>query len=67
MAMLTFFFDCCEIVRHEFQPIGEIVGKKCYFSVLRCLWEAIRQKRSKMRRENSWILHHNNVSDCNVN
>ena len=45
------------IVHHEFLPEGQTVNKEYYLSVMKCLREAVRQK----RKANSWILHHDNA------
>ncbi|UYV70044.1 hypothetical protein LAZ67_7001587 [Cordylochernes scorpioides] len=60
-GMLTVFFDYQGIVHHEFQQQGSTITADSYLGVLRRLREAIRQKRPKMWRSKSWILHHDNA------
>ncbi|UYV75027.1 hypothetical protein LAZ67_12002141 [Cordylochernes scorpioides] len=59
--MLTVFFDYQGIVHHEFQQQSSTITADSYLGVLRRLREAIRQKRPKLWRRKSWILHHDNA------
>ncbi|UYV65557.1 hypothetical protein LAZ67_3004689 [Cordylochernes scorpioides] len=60
-VMLTVFFDYQGIVHHEFQQQGSTITADSYLGVLRRLREAIRQKRPKLWRSKSWILHRDNA------
>ena len=51
LIMLTVFFGC----NHEFLPQGRVVNKEYYLEVMR---ETIRQKRTELGKNQSWILHH---------
>jgi len=59
--MLIVFFDIRGLVHHEFVPTGQTVNKEYYLAVLKRLREKIRQKRSKLWKNNSWILHNDNA------
>ena len=61
-ALLTIFFDCNGVVHHEFLPQGLTVNKEYYVELMLSLREAIRQKRTELRKNQSWILHHDNAS-----
>ena len=60
-VMLTVFFDFNGIVHHEFLPRGQTVNKEYYLQVQRPLRETIRKKRPDLRKNNSWLLHHDNA------
>ena len=60
-VMLTVFMDYSGVVHHEFLPEGQTVNKEYYLSVIRRLCEEIRQERSDLWANNSWILHHDNA------
>lgn len=59
--MLIVFFDIHSLVHHEFVPTKQTVNKKYYLAVLKRLHEKIRQKRPKLWKNNSWILHDDNT------
>ena len=46
MVLLTVFFNCNDLVHHEFLPQGRSINKEYYLEVKRQLREAIRQKRT---------------------
>jgi len=46
-AMLTIFMDYNSIVYYEFLSEGQTVNKEYYLGVMRCLREAVRQKRKE--------------------
>ena len=54
------FFDCNGLP-YEFLPQGINVKKEYFLEVLRRLHEAIRQERLELRKNQSWILHHDNA------
>ena len=60
--MLTVFFDCDGVIRHEFLSHGQMVNKQCYLKVIKRLREALRIKRPDFWRGKKWLLHHDNVS-----
>ena len=60
-VLLIVFFDCNGIVHHEFLPQGRTVNKEYYLEIIRRLREAIRQKRTELWKNQSWILHHDNA------
>ena len=60
-VLLTVFFDFNGVVHHEFLPQGRSVNKEYYYEVMRRLRKAIRQKRTKNSKNESWILHHDNA------
>ena len=45
---LTVFFDCNDVVQHEFLPQGRMVNKEYYLEVMRQLRKANRQKRTEL-------------------
>ena len=53
-------------VHHEFLPEGQTDNKEYYLGVMRCLREAIRQKRPDLWANNSWILHDDNAPSYNA-
>ena len=61
-VLFTVFFDCIGVVHHEFLPQGRMVNKESYLEVMRRLLEAICQKRIKLCKNPSWILHSDNTS-----
>jgi len=52
-AMLTVFMNYNGIVHHEFLPEGQTVNNEYYLGVMRCLREAVRQKRKDLWANNS--------------
>ena len=52
--LATAFFDCNGVVHHDYLPQGRTVNKEYYL-------EAICQKRTELWKNQSWILHHDNV------
>ena len=60
-VLITVFFDCNAVVHHEFLPQGRTVNKEYYLEVMHRLREAIRQKRTELWKNQSWILHHDNT------
>ena len=59
--LLTVFFDCNGVVHHEFLRQGRTINKECYLEIMHRLLEAIRQKRTELWKNHSWILHHDNA------
>ena len=55
-------FDCNGVVHHEFLPQGCTLNKEYYLEVMCRLHEVIRQKRTELWKNQSWILHHDNAS-----
>ena len=51
------------MVHHEFLPHGRTVNKGYYLEVMSRLCEAIREKRTELWKNQSWILHYDNASD----
>ena len=60
-VLLTVFFDWNGMVHHEFLPQVQMVNKEYYLEVMSRLREAIRQKRTKLWKNQSWILTHDNA------
>ncbi|UYV84313.1 hypothetical protein LAZ67_X001823 [Cordylochernes scorpioides] len=60
-VLLTVFFDCRDVVHHEFLPQGRTANKEYYLQVMRNLREAIRQKRPDLWKNKNWLLHHDNA------
>ena len=60
-VLLTVFFDCNDMLHHEFLWQGRAVNKKYYSEVMSRLREAIRQKRTELWKNESLILQHDNV------
>ncbi len=56
------FFDIRGVAHHKYVPWCQMVNKEYYVEVLKHLREHIRRVWLEMFKENSWILHHNNVS-----
>ena len=56
-VFLTVFFDCNGVVHYEFLPQGREDNKEYYLEVMTRLREAIRQKRTGLWKNQSWILH----------
>jgi histone-lysine N-methyltransferase SETMAR len=59
--MLTVFFDCQEIVLHEFVPQGQTVNAAFYVEVLKLLRHRVRRVEPNLRGDNGWILHQDNA------
>ncbi|UYV78161.1 hypothetical protein LAZ67_16000324 [Cordylochernes scorpioides] len=60
-VFLTVFFDCRDVVHHEFLPQGRTVNKEYYLQGMRNLREAIRQKRPDLWNNKNRLLHHDNA------
>ena len=60
-VLLTVFFDCNGVVHHEFLKQGRTLNKEYYLEVMSRLRQAIRQKRTKLWKNQSWIFHHDNA------
>ena len=60
-VLLTVLLDCNGIVHHEFLPQDRTVNKEYCLKVLRRMCAAIRQKRTELWRNQSWIFHHDNA------
>ena len=58
----TVFFDCNGLVHHKFLPQGRTINKEYYLEVMRQFREEIRQKRTELWKNQSWIWHHVNAS-----
>ena len=56
-VLLTVSFDCNGVMYHEYLPQGRMVNKEYYLEVMRRL----RQKRIELWKNQSWILHNDNV------
>ncbi|VVC44527.1 Transposase, type 1 [Cinara cedri] len=65
-AMLIVFFDINGIVMTEWVPEGQTVNQIYYLSVLATLRERVRKKRPELWKNNSWILHQDNVPAHNA-
>jgi len=59
--MLIYFFDANGIVHSEFIPNGQTVNQAFYLQVLKCLRDAVRQKRPELWQSGEWWLHHDNA------
>ena len=62
-VLLIVFFDCNGVVHHEFLPQGRTANKEYYFEVVSRLRGKIRQKRTGLWKNQSWILHHDIAPD----
>jgi len=60
--MLVVFFVWKGVVHHEFVPHGQMVYKELYQEVLVSLRDAVRRKRPELCENQTWTLHHDNVS-----
>ena len=60
-SMLICFFDQKGIVHKEFVPPGLTVNAAFYVEVLKRLRENVRRKRPDQWRNNTWLLHHDNL------
>ena len=49
------------MVHHESLPEGRTLNKESYLKVMRRLREAIRQEHTELWKNQSWILHHDNL------
>ena len=59
--LLIVFCDCNGVVHHEFLLQCRKVNKEHYLEVIHRLREVIRQKRTELWKNQTWILHHNNA------
>ena len=59
--MLICFFGQKGIVYKEFVPLGQTVNAAFYIEVWKRLWVNVRRKRPDQWRNNTWLLHHDNV------
>ena len=57
-SLLIVLFDCNGVVQYELLPESQTINKEYYLEVMCRLREAIRQKRIKLWKNQSWILHH---------
>ena len=55
-VLLTVFFHCNAGEHHEFLPQCRTVNKEYYLEVMDRLREAIRQKRTELWKNQTWIL-----------
>ena len=60
-VLLTVLFACNGVVLHEFLPQGRTANKEYYLEVMSRLCETIRQQRTEIFVNQSWILHHDNA------
>ena len=60
-SMLICFFDQKGTVHKEFVPPGQTVNAAFHAEVLKRLGENVRRKRPDQWRNNTWLLHHDNV------
>ena len=60
-VLLTVFFDCNGVMRHESLSQGRMVNKEYHLEVMRQLCETFRQKCTELRKNQSWIMHHDNA------
>ena len=60
-SMFISFFDQKGIVHKECVPPGETVNAAFYVEVTKRLWENVRRKWPNQWRNNTWLLHHDNV------
>jgi len=59
--MLICFFDQKGTVHKEFVHSGQTVNGAFYVKILKCLRENVQRKRPDQWRNNTWLLHHDNV------
>ena len=57
MKVMVVFFDWHGVINYKFVPHGQTVNKEFYVAVLKCLREAVRQKRPQLWTNQSWVLH----------
>lgn len=57
--MLTFFFDSCGLVHHEYAQ-GQNITKEHFLEVIRRPRDGARKKRPNLWGKGTWHLHHNN-------
>uniref|UniRef100_A0A0K2VHH5 Putative LOC101236796 [Hydra vulgaris] n=1 Tax=Lepeophtheirus salmonis TaxID=72036 RepID=A0A0K2VHH5_LEPSM len=60
-VLLIIFFDICGPVHHVFILKGQMVNKDYYLDVLRRLCYKIRQKKTYLWKNNSFILYNDNA------
>ena len=60
-VLLTVFFDGNGMMQHEFLPQASTVNTEYYVEVMHRLRKAIRQKRTELWKNQSWILHDDNA------
>ena len=61
-VLLTIFFDCNDVVHHELLPQDRMVNKEYYLEVMRRLRKTIRQKRTELWKNQSWILYNHQIT-----
>ena len=57
-VLLIVLFECNGVVHQDFLPQGCMINNEYYLEIIRRLREAIRQKRTKLWKSQSWIIHH---------
>ena len=57
-VLLIVLFECNGAVHQEFLPQGRKINKEYYLEVMRRFREAFCQKRTKLWKSQSWIMHH---------
>ena len=60
-VLLTVFFNCNGMVPHEFLPPGRTVNKEYYIEIMSRSRQVIRQKRTALFKNKSWVLRHDNA------
>lgn len=61
-VVMIVFFDCKGIVHQEFVPHGQMVNKEVYQGILVRLRDVVHRKRPELWENQTWMLHHDNVS-----
>jgi len=64
-SMIITFFHIKAIVHKKFVPTGQTVNSGFYGDILRQLHENMRRRCPKLWREQTWLLHHDNVPSHN--
>jgi len=60
-SMIITFFDVKGNVHKDFVPTDQTVNSGFYCDILRRLRENVRRRHSKLWREQTWLLHHDNA------
>ena len=60
-VLVIVFFDCNGVEHHEFSIQDRTANKEYYIEVIRRLHETMRQKRTELGKNQSWILNHDNT------
>ena len=60
-TMLTYFFNSCSMVHHEYALECQTINKEYYLEVLCHLHDAVQRKQPDIWTEKNWQLHHDNA------